>query len=577
MLREVKLYIMDPRVVVKEEVIDVLSVSPVKASTKVMEYKTSQPLDLSQPTVGSATRLLQAIAAKHPPISKIKEEPTEIEPTTPNQTSNYQPPTSLPTTTATYQVYVPPHQSAAATATNQLPTVTTSGPVKPALVPPAYFAAAAHMSTPGLPPVKDMARQNHLLLQQELISMQQHQHLTAATKRLQQEYITAINQIETNRYQTLIYNIGNDLCKQMTNSYYDHEWMMLIQKTRHQAATMCFSTTATVNQEVPKQATMAPAIQPTVPASRPAFMQQTSISQPQLQSVSKPAPQPAPSSRPTFMQQPTLYQAHNSIQYSTPLRPSQEQNTSGTSSESPQLTSDTSSNSSQNNSPDSTGDSTTSPTGSNSPDGKRKYLSTRATMVLSDWYCQHFDHPYPSDQDLQHLAKAADITLTQVKKWMANKRVRSYNTLAFNGSVHPKKLKRLQREHMARLRVGLAPESVAPVQTPTSEVTASPADTKQNRKPNTPLNPQAQQILNQWYEEHLTNPYPSDDEKALLAQQGGITIKQVKYWFANKRSRSGHTRRDNYINMRLPQPVYSPITTPVPGAHHLPHMQGLYA
>ena len=527
----------------KDEVIDVISVSPMKATV----CKPSQPLDLSKSTVGSATRLFQAIAAKHPPVSKMKEQPAEgatAASTTTNQTSNYQPQTSLQTTTATYQIPVPPHQSAAATATNQLPNVTTSGPVKPALVPPAYFAAASHMSTPGLPPVKDMARQNHLLLQQELISMQQHQHLTAATKRLQQEYITAINQIETNRYQTLIYNIGNDLCKQMTNSYYDHEWMMLIQKTRHQAATMCFTASPAPSQDVSKQ-------------------------QPQLETSVNQTASSLSSSGSQFIQQQTTYQGTPS-HTSTPLRPSPV-----TLADSPQLTSDTSSN-------NSLGSSSPSPTGS---DGKRKNLSSTAIMVLTDWYNQHFNHPYPSDQDLQQLATAGDITVTQVKKWMANKRVRSYNTLAFNGSIHPKKLKRLQREHMARLRVGLATKSVSPVglpsgstQTPTVTDT-KPAVTKPKGKQSNQLNPYSQQLLNQWYQQHITNPYPTQEEKAELAEQGGITVKQVKYWFANKRSRSRYpTQAQNNcsLNMTVSQPIYSPMTA-VPVTHPMQQMQGLFA
>ena len=52
------------------------------------------------------------------------------------------------------------------------------------------------------------------------------------------------------------------------------------------------------------------------------------------------------------------------------------------------------------------------------------------------------------------------------------------------------------------------------------------------------LNRHAVILLNEWFMNHLDNPYPSDLEKAELASRGGLTKKQVRYWFAHKRSRS---------------------------------------
>ena len=90
----------------------------------------------------------------------------------------------------------------------------------------------------------------------------------------------------------------------------------------------------------------------------------------------------------------------------------------------------------------------------NSPDqsgqGPRgsRHLNRRGVQLMEQWYSHHFDHPYPSADIVQHLAKEGGLTPTQVKKWMANKRVRSFNTLSFNGSIHPKRLQRLQRQGM---------------------------------------------------------------------------------------------------------------------------------
>lgn len=43
--------------------------------------------------------------------------------------------------------------------------------------------------------------------------------------------------------------------------------------------------------------------------------------------------------------------------------------------------------------------------------------------------------------------------------------------------------------------------------------------------------------LSNWFFEHLNDPYPSEEEKSLLAAQGGLTITQVNNWFGNKRIR----------------------------------------
>lgn len=62
------------------------------------------------------------------------------------------------------------------------------------------------------------------------------------------------------------------------------------------------------------------------------------------------------------------------------------------------------------------------------------------------------------------------------------------------------------------------------------------------RRHNEPLNNQALTVMTDWYEEHLENPYPTKAEKEDLAKRGGITLGQVKSWFANKRNRSNNTR-----------------------------------
>ena len=89
----------------------------------------------------------------------------------------------------------------------------------------------------------------------------------------------------------------------------------------------------------------------------------------------------------------------------------------------------------------------TSAAGPATPPARRfKKLSLTAVTLMEAWYRAHFDHPYPDSDVIETLVRAGDVTASQVKKWMANKRVRSFNTLSFNGSMHPKRRRRMERQ-----------------------------------------------------------------------------------------------------------------------------------
>ena len=49
-------------------------------------------------------------------------------------------------------------------------------------------------------------------------------------------------------------------------------------------------------------------------------------------------------------------------------------------------------------------------------------------------------------------------------------------------------------------------------------------------------------ILETWFQENLSNPYPSRDQTVRLALDCGLTVEQVRKWFANKRNRSRNNR-----------------------------------
>lgn len=48
----------------------------------------------------------------------------------------------------------------------------------------------------------------------------------------------------------------------------------------------------------------------------------------------------------------------------------------------------------------------------------------------------------------------------------------------------------------------------------------------------------AVKLMEAWYQGNLENPYPSRESTLSMASEGGITVEQIRKWFANKRNRS---------------------------------------
>lgn len=159
-----------------------------------------------------------------------------------------------------------------------------------------------------------------------------------------------------------------------------------------------------------------------------------------------------------------------------------------------------------------------------------KKITAESTFILSKWYNEHIRYPYPSDLEVEQLAEQTELSHQQIKKWMANKRVRNYNTLSITGNQHPIKFKFKGQRYAENGQ------------------DAKSSNYKQ-------LHPEARRILGEWYDVHMDNPYPSDEEKSQLAKRAGITEQQVKSWFANKRSRANNTKKQvpNYFIKKFPE------------------------
>jgi hypothetical protein len=54
-----------------------------------------------------------------------------------------------------------------------------------------------------------------------------------------------------------------------------------------------------------------------------------------------------------------------------------------------------------------------------------RFLGVKAVSILNQWLIDNKNYPYPDESTTDYLAQQAEISSKQVKKWFANKRVRS--------------------------------------------------------------------------------------------------------------------------------------------------------
>lgn len=61
----------------------------------------------------------------------------------------------------------------------------------------------------------------------------------------------------------------------------------------------------------------------------------------------------------------------------------------------------------------------------------------------------------------------------------------------------------------------------------------------------------AKNILKSWYESHKEDPFPSHEEKVRLAEESGVTLKQVKCWFINMRRKRWNKEGDRDFSKQI--------------------------
>ena len=70
---------------------------------------------------------------------------------------------------------------------------------------------------------------------------------------------------------------------------------------------------------------------------------------------------------------------------------------------------------------------------------------------------------------------------------------------------------------------------------------------KANRRRN--LRRDQLRVLTKWFDDHFADPYPTPEEKDVLAQSLGMEIRQIEHWFTNRRKRHWtQFKRDEAVN-----------------------------
>ena len=227
-------------------------------------------------------------------------------------------------------------------------------------------------------------------------------------------------------------------------------------------------------------------------------------------------------------------------------------------------------------------------------DLQSKPMTPKAIRLMELWYRHNEDHPYASAAVIDYLASRGDITHAQVRKWMSNKRGRCSNTLPYHERFRSRQKRELcgcfldktqstDSENLEEPEEPREPEGIPTKYTgrqiaimlewfeahkdspyPTKEENQELADkcrlrTRQvrrwfaakrnwrsaarHRQPGhgesaqrACIRREARAVLEEWFQVHKDSPYPSEAEKEVLAEKCGLTTKQVRNWFANRRN-----------------------------------------
>ena len=87
------------------------------------------------------------------------------------------------------------------------------------------------------------------------------------------------------------------------------------------------------------------------------------------------------------------------------------------------------------------------------PKAKSNELPARAIEMMNVWYQENTEYPYPSTEDYKVMSSAGNITLTQARKWFANKRIRSGFTKGLKATKRSAEPSEQQQQQPKRIKL----------------------------------------------------------------------------------------------------------------------------
>ncbi|KAF8305908.1 hypothetical protein DL93DRAFT_2101832 [Clavulina sp. PMI_390] len=173
-------------------------------------------------------------------------------------------------------------------------------------------------------------------------------------------------------------------------------------------------------------------------------------------------------------------------------------------------------------------------------------FTTEDKEIMSKWYIDNKDAPYPNPEDLQELARQTNKSPKQVLQWMRRNRSKILPDAHRLGTLSPKVVAVLQawldshRENPKPTPEDLKALSIA-TDTPEDKVLNWINHNRPKLEGYTPnrenkrLRKESVAILTAWTEENLDNPYPDQDQLKELCRATGFTKVQVHSWLIHNR------------------------------------------
>lgn len=77
--------------------------------------------------------------------------------------------------------------------------------------------------------------------------------------------------------------------------------------------------------------------------------------------------------------------------------------------------------------------------------GRSRPLPAGSVAILRAWYEEHREHPYIDGVEAAALAVQCQLSVSQLRKWLANRRLRTHSTKPISEVVNRRRLKAIAR------------------------------------------------------------------------------------------------------------------------------------